>query len=743
VCFYPYQNFNPQTSEPANNLSRFKNTGFITTEFLYGMEIEPSVSSIPETFVDLQLVEGILFKGNTFQNLATTSDESRGTGIRSGSAGFYVYNECAVPNTTPCPEYYISRFQHLDYGIMVFDDRESLPIVIDSATFTDNKRGILMSGVNNAEIFHNTFEMDMPDSYHSTSDTLIGVYLEACQEFLLTENYFTGYSGTQMEHAAIYAHNLGPYYNEIYNNSIENLSCGIIAAGENRDEEDNDVGLCIKCNDFTDCQYDVFVTPYGGINPDRFGIAETQGHLGSAAPQGVNPNTMAAGNTFSDPDFSDLEYQFFNNANLDIVTYYHHSNLARIFLEPEEYNNIDPSRDDQVEYSKSVSCPTILNENINLLTEYNYIESESVTVELYQDTLDVIVDGGSTDDLNFEVQTSFPDEALQIRQDLLDDSPYLSDTVMNSAIIKEDVLPNAMIRDILVSNPQSAKSANVLNTLNSRFDPMPDYMMAEIMNGLNVFGHKEVLEKNKGKHINNRQKTFSKLIRFYKKDTINSWSNDSLIGLFNKENTPNSLYRSSLHQLNMDDSLSACNTLASIPTIFTLNTEEQDEYQSFSDLFSIISELRYHGYVLDSIQESTLEDLSQNNNDFIGIYARNILINHGLKKYNEQIFLPDNLKSSTTWELPEESGLKNPSVLKVFPNPGKNYFILEYDIREFVGVPTVKITDITGKPFAFIRLSYKQNQMVQATNDWPAGIYLIQLAIDNSIIESCKLSLIK
>ena len=146
---------------------------------------------------------------------------------------------------------------------------------------------------------------------------------------------------------------------------------------------------------------------------------------------------------------------------------------------------------------------------------------------------------------------------------------------------------------------------------------------------------------------------------------------------------------------------------------------------------------------MDSIQESTLKDLSQNNNNFIGIYARNILVNQGIEKFNEQFFLPDNLKSSTTWELPEESGLKNPSVLKVFPNPGKNYFILEYDIRDFIGVPTVKITNISGKPFAFLRLSNKQNQIVQATNNWPAGIYLIQLAIDNSIIESCKLSIIR
>jgi hypothetical protein len=726
VRFHPYHNFNPQTGDPANNLSKFKDTEFVITQELYNMGEEPDAG------VDLNWVEGILFKGNTFKNIANTANgEYRGVGINSATAGFYVKNLC-VSQTTPCSEYIMSKFEHLDYGIKVLGERESLPIVIDSAIFIDNLRGILMSGVNDADIIKNHFDMNIEGSFHDDGDYIVGVYLEACRDFVIEENVLEGLSGPQTT-VGFHILNSGPYYNEIYNNSLDNLYAGIVAAGENRNGTLE--GLCLKCNDFADCETDIYVTPEGGVTTDYLGIALQQG---IANGQSDGP----AGNTFTG-NFPELEFNI-DNITLNSINYAHHLDQGLFKLEPNPWNNINPQPDFIAPYSKEQSCPSNLGGGIDIPTEMNILTSESVQIAAYEDNLDQVVDGGDTDGLNLEVQTSFPNEALQVRQELLNESPYLSDTVMETAIYKENVLPNVMIRDILVANPQSAKSAEVLNALDDRFDPMPDYMMAEIMNGQNTLGAKELLEQELARHITNRSRSFNRLIRHYKQDTINGWVQDSLLELLNTEPCPGPHYQAAFIYLENGDSVIMQNTLNNIPTEFVLTNRETLIHNLYSDLFDVLTELLADSVAaIDSIQEATLLDIAQYNHLLPGIFARNILLKHGLISYIEPVYLPDNLKSTPAWQNAKPDKKTNQKLLKVFPNPAGHYFIIEYDLRESEGRAVMLLSDLTGRLVSSIVPDDKQNQRVISTDPYSSGMYILQLFIDTKLVETHKIEIAK
>ncbi len=60
----------------------------------------------------------------------------------------------------------------------------------------------------------------------------------------------------------------------------------------------------------------------------------------------------------------------------------------------------------------------------------NEVVRTSEYIGVLSDELDELVDGGDSEELNADIQFSQPQDAMQLRQQLLNESPYLSDTVM-------------------------------------------------------------------------------------------------------------------------------------------------------------------------------------------------------------------------------------------------------------------------------------------------------------------------
>ena len=144
---------------------------------------------------------------------------------------------------------------------------------------------------------------------------------------------------------------------------------------------------------------------------------------------------------------------------------------------------------------------------------------------------------GNTASLNLDVVTSMPPETTQLRDQLLDASPYLSDTVMVNAAEKEDVLPNSIITEVLTANPQSAKADNVLNTLNARNNPPSDNQMALIHANDTVLGNKEKLESKRSYYRGEKTRNVNELIRYFMADTSGAGMYDSIVNALSNVNT--------------------------------------------------------------------------------------------------------------------------------------------------------------------------------------------------------------
>lgn len=682
----------------------------------------------------LDNVEGISFRGCVFGNYSSQTQRDRGKGIESYAAGYYVKPACQqylYPCDIPC------RFENLEYGIRAFNSNNLFTIIVDNAVFNYNKRGIHFLLVTNPTVIRSEFNISDPKEYW-TGDTLAGLYLDAYTKgFGVEENTFSGSSKLELA-AGIQTLNTGVEQNEIYNNAFNDLRIGISAAGENRDG-DKGSGLCLKCNDFKDCLTDIYVTYTEDENgnpiiTDNTGIAKDQGLPGEGDP------TLAAGNTFS----AVTSYNYVNDQGCGTIHYiFHGNNQTNKILDPDYSGDFNSEPDQNANYSKASACPSHLGGSITLSMEKYLLITETGLISNYNDTLLMTIDGGNTEGLNYEVITSYPEEALVLRQNLINESPYLSDTVMVSAIEKEEVLPGAMIRDILVQNPQAPKSKKIMEALDNRQDTIPEYMMEEILQGLNTYGAKEILEQKLGEHIAKRDKAWKNINFYFKNDTVNFGSSiDSLISIYLDENRLSTRYELAFMYLDQDDSASVDDILNSIPSEFDLTAEESSIHYHYHDLFNILWNVNNDTTGLDSLQIQALNEIANEDKDIPGCYASNLLIKDRLMFYHEPVYIYNEVKSAPIRDEKPETELKR-EYLKLFPNPAGNYFIAQFDITGQTSPGRLSISDLMGKELRVINLKKKLNQIVIPTETFQPGTYIVQLYSGIELLSSVKLIISK
>jgi hypothetical protein len=360
-----------------------------------------------------------------------------------------------------------------------------------------------------------------------------------------------------------------------------------------------------------------------------------------------------------------------------------------------------------------------------------------------------MVDGGNTEATNTDIFFSMPPEAMQLHDDLMSKSPYLSDTVMKSSINKEDVLPNAMIRDILVANPQSAKSEDVMNELDNRFVPMPDTMMSEILVGKDIVGLKEQLEGKLFEHQLWQNYYLGELIRYYSQDTSGINAADSIIPLLENRIDLHSKYTLAFEYLSNGQTDLVNDVLNSIPGQFQLTDWQIKEYHDYSDYLQILRDLQSQNltiYDVNADQINQLQQLAAGGSDPVQAYARNILIANNLISYTEPIYLPDETKSAVAGKEPKPHTAINAGSLILFPNPANQYMIANYDYSgEVSSYESVALTIFSGdgKKVLQKELKRSKDELLVDCRNLSAGSYLCRINKGKRTLCSAKFVIIK
>ena len=419
----------------------------------------------------------------------------------------------------------------------------------------------------------------------------------------------------------------------------------------------------------------------------------------------------------------------------DIQYKYHTSppNSPTIRLFPDLVSNPKVTYDplpSQYSYDKLSSCDPSFYPSGIYLELRSTITLADQKIDSLLNMLQLLTDDGSTDTLRSTVENSAPPQSYEVYQDLMSASPYLSDTVVKASIINESVLPNAMIRDIMVANPQSAKSDDLLNTLDNRINPMPDSLWAEILEGQDTIGAMERLKSELSGWIQKRDIYFNGLLELFLNDSV--YSSDSITDLLQYDFNLISRYDLIVFYLNRYDFNQADNILQNIPNEFTLRPDDQVVCQDFNVLIPILEQLSndtFRYIAPDSLQIISLLSLAERDYSIPGVFARNILIDNGFIDYNEPILLETSLKSSR-WYRHFGKNIKISSELKVYPNPCKDYIIAEYQKEKPTDIAICHLINSSGLILSTFSLQKTSTQVIIPITKYPPGNYLIQLKVN-------------
>ena len=633
----------------------------------------------------------------------------------------YVYDPPICVSSKRC------RFENLEIAISASGGSSaSLPVSISNTDFINNKKGIYLSAVNDAEVLSNYFSLRFStDAY--------GLYLDQCTGYHVEDNTFTSEGYLSVDRFGIIVNYSGQNVDEIYRNNFNHINTGINIQDENRNSKGE--GLHIRCNQFTDTYYDIKVLP-AEKDGTYIGIAQEQGAATTEPTDMVGNNFYYNYSTNDDDLDNELLCLDFN--------YYYPSWADKDCLEPIDYTSsvyvtmkqfYDRWFFEEGCYSKLESSGG------GIQTEE--LEAAEQSIDSLESILVSLIDEGDTESLVDEVETSTSSQTMDIYNQLLNASPYLSDTVVSTTIENEELLPNAMVRDIMVANTHTSKSEKLMAKLDERNVPMPGYMKAEILQGKDSLSTKEDIEAALSSHRLKKHTIYNSIQRQYLFDTINPLSSsDSLVNLYINDDILLSKYKLAFTRLKRKEYTEGSNVLSNIPYNFDLDDNEFNEYQSLVEYYDILLQADTGNINSDSALSNEFWDIYNSGYGIAKAYARNYLIHHDSIIYNEPIAHSNPTKSTDAGEIANQQLANDkPQFIKIMPNPANDYIIIEYQ-QEMKVDAIINIIDLNGNLKKEVHINSLMGQEIIKTDKWVPGVYIASIIVNNKKLQSLKFSIV-
>ncbi len=675
--------------------------------------------------VSLWDVKGVKFTACQFLNEISNKQFSlsNNKAIYSIDAAYYVNSLCsiAMPVGQNCPPENQTRslFKGFNVAIEATGTNPNPFVKVDEADFKENLKGVRISSLNNSWINRSNFQVGNSsiqniDPYYS----ITGIDLFNSTGFRVEENNLQASSLSNTTSNGIVVKQSGEAQNQVYKNTIQNLTYGQHYYYLNRSTQESYKGLQFLCNQHQgNAENDVMIEAYNGVDES---VRIYQGRVS-------NTEEKAAGNTFSNGICNvknettiPLIYSCFSQpVQVPDINNCVNNN---VFLTLLNTGNTCPSNfGTGLELPLSAEHKTMLNSN------YDQLESAYTNLLYNYNTL---IDGGNTNAVLNKIQSTWPQEVWKLRNELMSKSPYLTEEVLRETA-KKNILPQAMVLEICLANPDGTRNHKFIDFLASEIpNPLPEYMLALIVDNWETKSTRTLLENTlaeKGAekdYIANMLIANEQVSETSPKSFIRNW-------LTRRGNLPD-FYARAESLMDENNYSSASGILSQISTYYKLDEVQQDEFNNFTTYLNFRSSIYNSGKSIAQLSKDEIEELkaiAAANTGRSSAIAKNILC------FFYGVCFDDDVKTggykSRVVGKPTVSARQiinsEYNKVNVMPNPASVYTAFSWELPLLEGEATLTISDVSSKLIEQHTLKTRQGQWIWDTRAIKKGIYLYEL----------------
>lgn len=332
-----------------------------------------------------------------------------------------------------------------------------------------------------------------------------------------------------------------------------------------------------------------------------------------------------------------------------------------------------------------------------------------------------------------------------MRNDLLAESPYLSMDVLINTVL-EDILPHAMLYQVLIANPDVSTSPEFTEFLYTE-SQLPVYMIQSLEAMQDTVTPRTVIEQNLSASSKQRTYAAKAIIRFYQNDSLGNA--DSVKYYLKNLSTFNSYCQLAEVYFQEGNTTQSTAYYDSLETQFELTSTQQNEVTQFRALNAIRFGLQGEGRGIDSLtigEVNQLHNIADTSYLMAGAIARAMLRRYQ-DPYLPEVTLPNpnftkRSRAFVPWPFEENINAETAIIAdetRFYPNPTQGDLFAEITLKAQNGLLT--FVDAQGKVVYEKEIQKGTHKITIPTQQWAKGMYFGKVTVAGKIVFEDKVAL--